>query len=273
MINPLDHPICLVQPNRATPQSFWHEHIPFGMLLVDVLKPALLVELGTHHGASYCGFCQAVKTLGLNTRCYAVDTWRGDGHVGPIMPEVLADLRAHHDELYGDFSSLMESTFDDAVRHFTDGTIDLLHIDGYHIYEAVKHDFETWWPKVSPRGVVLFHDTNVRKSHEGGDFGAWKLWEELAPRYPHFEFLHGNGLGVLAVGSQPPQELRALWEANEEETNKLRDFFFQLGHRLTVKYDARAKEKELTECFTAQLAEREAIIRRLEGQVQDLQFA
>src|SRR5689334_2120110 len=97
----MKHPIIFHTPRRLTPFSGWVEHIPFAMFLVDVLKPSLIVELGTEYGDSYCAFCQAVQELNLDTRCYAVDTWQGDPQAGFYGPEVLADLRAHHDPLYG----------------------------------------------------------------------------------------------------------------------------------------------------------------------------
>ena len=228
--NPLKHPIVFSTPRRLTLLSFWHEHIPFAMFLVDLLRPEVIVELGTQYGDSYCALCQSVHELKLTTRCYAIDNWQGDPHVGSYGPEVLTALRAHHDPLYGGFSRLIQSTFDDALPHFTDGSVDLLHIDAYHIYEAVKHDFRSWLPKMSQRGVILFHDTNVRER----DFGVWKFWEELRQQYRHFEFLHGSGLGVLAVGKDFPIGFQEFLEASSEETAKVREFFFKLGQRLTL---------------------------------------
>ena len=116
---------------------------------MDVLHPQNFVELGTHSGFSYFAFCQAVQHLQLKTRCYAVDTWKGDEHAGFYGEEVFREVCNQNDRRYSAFSSLIRSSFDDALRHFDDGSIDLLHIDGCHFFDDVKHDFETWRSKLS----------------------------------------------------------------------------------------------------------------------------
>ena len=50
---------------------------------------------------------------------------------------------------YASFSHLIRSTFDEALANFGAGSIDLLHIDGRHFYDDVRHDFESWQPKLS----------------------------------------------------------------------------------------------------------------------------
>lgn len=265
MLNLLDHRVCFSAPARLT-TSAWQEHIPFAMFLVDLLRPGLIVELGTQNGDSYCALCQAVKSLGVDCRCYAIDTWHGDAHAGHYGPEVLANLRAHHDPLYGSFSTLVQSAFDDALEHFDDGSIELLHIDGYHTYEAVKHDFASWLPKVSARGVILFHDTNVRE----GSFGVRRLWDELRRDYLHFEFTHGHGLGVLARSPDVPAPVRQLFHASADEVVSLRGAFFALGHRLAVQAALRRCETMLVEKDAA-LAAKDAVLAARDAELMQAQ--
>jgi hypothetical protein len=268
-INPLDYPICLTQPLMLDGISAWIEHIPFGMFMIDALRPKILVELGTHTGVSYSAFCQAVKQLGLDTRCYAIDTWAGDVQAGFYGTDILADLRAHHDPLYGHFSQLLQSTFDDAAQYFSNGSIDLLHIDGLHTYDAVAHDFATWLPKLSPRAIILFHDTNVRER----DFGVWKFWEEIRSKYPNFEFLHGHGLGVLCVGSESSTlALEPFFTASADECKNIREFFFTLGLRFSASLESQRDSQRLIsdkEQLTQRLTVREKEVKVLMAQVAD----
>jgi len=81
-------------------KSAWLEHIPFAFWLTGQQQPQIFVELGAHYGSSYFAFCQAIEQLSLKTRCYAVDTWKGDEHAGFYGEEVFRAVRAHHDELY-----------------------------------------------------------------------------------------------------------------------------------------------------------------------------
>jgi hypothetical protein len=203
--------------------------------VVAALKPTTLVELGTHTGNSYSAFCQTVQSLQLNTACFAVDTWRGDTHAGEYGDEVFTDYSSFHDQHFGAFSRLIRGTFDQALPHFSPGHVDLLHIDGCHTYEAVRHDFESWRPKLSSCSVVLFHDTNVRER----DFGVWRFWEEISSQFPSFNFLHGHGLGVLATGNNIPRPIQLLTSKSlpPEDLTNIRSLFSQLGNAVLNSYD------------------------------------
>jgi O-antigen biosynthesis protein len=226
-LNPLKHPACLDFPLWLD-ETAWAEHIPFAMYLISALRPLIFVELGAYRGVSYCAFCQAVLSVNSDTKCFAIDTWEGDEHAGKLEKDVLVKLRAHHDPLYAGFSKLLQKTFDTALTEFADGTIDLLHIDGFHTYDAVKHDFDTWLPKMSNRGIVLFHDISVRKR----GFGVWRFWDELCHRFSNFSFSHGNGLGVLLVGTEMPEGIKDLFETDDGQKDTIRLFFQQLGERI-----------------------------------------
>jgi hypothetical protein len=171
-----------------------------------------------------------------------VDTRLGEDHARHYGDEVYLDFRHFHDSRYGAFSELLRCTFDDALSHMSDAGLDLLHIEGFHTYEAVKHDFESWYNKLSDRAVVLFHDTNSRDR----DFGVWRFWEEIRTKFPSFEFLHGHGLGVLAVGASIPPEVGALCSVHEPASvYAIRERFSLLGERWILEAREQLLEREI----------------------------
>ena len=249
------------RPTRLGVPSAWYGHIPFAFWLVAAIRPRLLVELGTHAGVSYAAFCEAVVRCRLPTRCFAVDSWLGDQHSGRYGEEVYADFRQFNDQHFRAFSTLLRMDFDAAREQFADGTIDLLHIDGEHTYEAVSHDLETWRRKLSDRAVVVFHDTIVRER----DFGVWRLWHELTAQHPGFEFFHSSGLGVLAIGPDVPPPLTALLRAGDGAGPTIRDRFARLGEGWEAEARSRLLAEEVAR-VEAQFRAEEAQFRAEEAQ-------
>lgn len=260
--NPLHYPSCLAAPawDRASP---WAEHVPFAFALVEMLRPRTVVGLGDPTGVSYCALCQAIDRLGLPSRAHGLIGEPGD----------FDELKVHHDAHYGRFSSLIP-VFADALPHFADGTVDLLHLDGK------SDDFGAWLPKLSDRGVLLLHGVNDRER----DAGVWKFWAEVRRRHRSFEFIHGRGLGVAAVGPRCPDALGALLAANAEDAAHIREFYYQLGRRvsqggdyLRLRGDHRrlmgrlAETEQLLQVFRLQCEERDEMLRRARSELEPIQ--
>ncbi|MDP8983070.1 MAG: class I SAM-dependent methyltransferase [Acidobacteriota bacterium] len=226
--------------------------MPFAADLIDALKPSLLVELGTHFGESYFGFCQALQAQGSDCRAFAVDSWTGDTQTGQYGPEVFEEVSAFNAAHYPSFSTLLRMSFDEASPLFGDETIDLLHLDGCHTYEAIQHDFTRWFPKVKAGGVILFHDIAVRT----GDFGAWKLWEEVSSGFPSFAFQHDCGLGVLFKGDSASIKNRFLAEllTAATEAEGIRDYYVLCAERLQYAHRAAGEFTSFCQMFSPDTA-------------------
>ncbi len=182
--------------DSKTPSTWWG-HTFFAYDLIRNVKPKRVVELGTHYGASFFAMCQAVKDDSFGTEMHAVDSWEGDAHARAGYEKKDEVFNVFKKEVKASYSKidvkLHRKFFDEALKEFDSSSIDILHIDGLHTYEAVKHDFESWLPKVREDGLILFHDIHEKKD----DFGVYKLWNELKERYDTIEFYHWHGLGVL----------------------------------------------------------------------------
>ncbi len=188
-------------PTYIAPSAWW-EHVPIAHWLIAKLKPETVVELGTHYGVSFFAFCQASKEYGTGSYIYAVDSWLGDEHAGDYDVDIYHQVLAHQRTHYGQISSLLRQSFDEAASYFSEQSIDLLHIDGLHTYEAVRHDHETWLPKLNNSASILFHDINVRER----EFGVWELWQQLKedPKFCCLEVRNGSGLGIATLTTDTP---------------------------------------------------------------------
>jgi hypothetical protein len=208
----------------------WTPHLHFAYDLVAALKPRVLVELGVDRGESYFAFCQSVAENKTGTRCLGVDTWRGDQHAGGYDETTFAQVSAHNRAHYEAFSTLVRASFDDALKRFEADSIDLLHLDGLHTENAVRHDVDSWIPKVRPGGIVLLHDVDVRSR----DFGVWKVWAELQERGRSWTFHDGPGLGVWQKppGQKLPGFLDELLALPNERNGALAQYYSERAAEL-----------------------------------------
>jgi GT2 family glycosyltransferase len=191
--NPLHHPIIYQQSLQTSPAP-QAEHLPFVLFLVSILRPQLLVEVGPQANGSRGISGITFENLATNARHYVVSDNNSENTGTPS---------------------------------FADSTVDLLQLDGLRSLETVKRDFDAWLPKLSHHGIVLLHGINADEIESGGK----RLWADLKARYPHFEFLQGNGLGVLAAGTVAPPELQDFFDASEQEVEQIRAFFSTLGQQ------------------------------------------
>ncbi len=260
------------KPKHVVPPLNWVGHIPFAATLVSEIKPNLIVELGTHTGNSYFTLCQAVQENKLPTRCYAVDTWKGECHAGHYDETIYNEVNKYNQENHSDFSYLLRTTFDEAAKQFSDNSIDLLHIDGLHTYEAVKNDYETWLPKVKEGGVILFHDICCRHA----DFGVWKLWDEInaSQKFTH-SYQHSYGLGILIkTDLQPNNEFLSTLTNPASDINSI-DIFQKQGNTIIQKATLNQLEEVIIKrdgaiaALKAEALMRDSIITSLHDEAQE----
>jgi len=209
LLNNISHDQYLFGVDDYIP-SAWIGHAPFMKFIIREIKPKIFVELGVHNGFSYFVGCQAIKECQLDCESFAVDHWLGDAQTGFYDDNIFQGV-VKLNQKYSDFSNLLKMSFDDALDQFQNSSIDLLHIDGFHSYESVKKDFESWLIKMSPNAIILLHDIHVRRN----TFGVYLFWEELKKVYKTIEFVGSHGLGVVFLGEIPERKVAQLFEISE----------------------------------------------------------
>ena len=180
-----------LQERPGQMRTAWSGLGPIAQALVREHQPHTVVELGSCGGFSACALALALKEHVPGGRLYAVDTWNGDPHTGFYDERVYQQFMSFRREL--DLEEIiipLRMSFR-AARNQIPGRIDLLHIDGWHTFRAVRQDFRSFQPLLAPHALVLFHDVNTTF------LGMRVFWLLASMKYPTATIPYSHGLGVL----------------------------------------------------------------------------
>lgn len=154
---------------------------------------ATIVEIGGYKGKSTT--CFAFGCLGTNKHIYTIDTFNGN--------EVDFDVVNRVSFLNDWQENLKKNALLDYVTPLVGfscevaGTwslpIDLLFIDGSHVYEDAFADFDNFYPHVVPGGIIAMHD--VEPNHPD----CQRVWDERAVH----NLVEIGHLSTLAFGRKP----------------------------------------------------------------------
>lgn len=206
---------CTVFGNPQTMENYfqsvpsaWKGHRVFAEWLVKKMVPAEIVDLGVDYGYSTFIFANAARQNGFGT-VTGIDLFEGDGFTGVRDNHIKVLSWIHEFELTN--LEIIKGEFEKVAKEWTK-PIDILHIDGFHSYEAVSKDYHTWSKFVHEEGVILFHDICVNNPA----FGVIYLFRELEDGYKLY-FVESYGLGIITKNRQLIEDIK-------RDFPKVRDF-------------------------------------------------
>ena len=129
--------------------------------LAKNVKKGCIVEVGSWKGKSTVWISWAIKDTKKNIPFYAIDPHTGseEHQIGKKKVWTFDEFKTNIKN--GKVTRVVKPlvmTSEEAVENVK-GPVAFVFIDGDHSYEAVKKDFEIWYPKVMMGGTMAFHDT------------------------------------------------------------------------------------------------------------------
>lgn len=153
---------------RAIPGMTSEEECTFLQDLARSVSVGVIVEIGSYQGKSTIALAQG-SSQGAKHEVFAIEPH--EQFIGiygaKFGPE---DRQAFYEHVaasgLGQYIRLVSLKSKMAASIF-DGSIGLLWIDGDHSLIGVTQDFETWYKRLSPKGVIAFDDAT---DPNGGPF-------------------------------------------------------------------------------------------------------
>jgi len=176
----------------------WKGHGSFAIKLVKLLQPRVTVDLGVDFG--YSTFCFGYSMVG---DVYGIDWFKGDNQAGfrdtySMVMRMYDSLKVQHGVNNIKF---IKSDFNKAAKNWLE-EIDILHIDGFHTYEAVSEDYQNWSKFCNEKSVILFHDTRSYPDSVGKFFNELEGYK--------LEKLDWYGLGIFTKDEEIYKKIKEI---------------------------------------------------------------
>jgi len=166
------------------------EVLDFASMIRDVIKPQVIVELGTLCG----GMMYVMDRMSPPGLRISVDMpWEQRDPTPRWPPDMLR--REIPGMVWVEGNIHTRGTWQRVVEVLNGSEIDLLYVDADHSYSGVAGHWAMYSHLVRSGGYVAFHD--VRNGWPCGNF-----YDELCKQYQHTEFFTpeiGFGIGVIRV--------------------------------------------------------------------------
>ncbi len=141
------------------------------------------VEVGVFRG----DFSELLLRTWKCTHLTSVDPWRefsADEYVDLCnLSQSKQDenhaVTLHRLAKFGDRSTVLRTTSEEAARRFNNGSLDFVYLDAQHHYEAVQQDLALWHQKIRQGGVIGGHDY-LDGRIDSGIYGVKQAVDEFA---------------------------------------------------------------------------------------------
>jgi len=163
-------------------------------LFESAKRMSSIVEIGSWKGRS---------THALLSGCpgvvYAVDHFKGSQSaqaIGLAREAARVDIHVEFIKNVGYFSNLIVHRMKslEAVSLFADQSVDMVFIDGEHLYEDVKADILAWLPKATK--LICGHDYQIGPEWESVCGGVVKAVDEIFGPVNHAELIWHKSLKI-----------------------------------------------------------------------------
>jgi cephalosporin hydroxylase len=133
-----------------------HDHL--GLIFAEAVaaQPRLIVELGTRGGVSTRALLAAADVAGAEVLSIDIEDCSGI--------DIAERFRARWRFVRSDDVAFAGAPFEAfCAERRLPPQADVIFVDTSHRYDHTRAELAAWTPRLSPRGVMLFHDTNMAK--------------------------------------------------------------------------------------------------------------
>jgi predicted O-methyltransferase YrrM len=158
------------------------------LLILDKVKPKLILEIGTMRGGTLFLFSNIAHE---EATLISVDLQQY-----PLQSRLIRSIFKKKQKIYliqGDSHNI--ETLKKIKAILKDNKVDFLFIDGDHSYEGVKKDFEMYSPLVRKDGIIAFHDIVP-----SGYPTVYKFWNQVKEKYEYLEIVKDRNQNCYGIG-------------------------------------------------------------------------